>query len=74
MMLTKQYIKDNNIKEYYICVDGMNNDKFARCETMKDVKKAMRDYDKECDGDFEPLLFKYNRETKSMEYIEDWSY
>lgn len=74
MKVTKQEIKERNIREYYILIDGLNNDWIARFTDLKDVKKLAREYDEECDGEWEPILVKFNKDTKKSVYIEDWSY
>ena len=74
MKVSKQEIKERNIREYFILMDGMNGDKFARFTDKKDVKKLAREYDEECDGEWMPVLFKYSRDTKEYTLIDDWSY
>lgn len=70
----KRMCNEKGIEEYYILIDGMNDDKFARCLNMREVKKEFRKYHNECDGDFEPILIKYNRKTKNGCYITDFTY
>ena len=74
MNLTKEEIKKRNIRNYYILMDACNGDKFARCLTMIEIKHEARLYDEECDGEWQPELFLYNRDTKEYKYIEDWNY
>ena len=74
MNLTKTQIKEMYLKEYYILIDGVNDDKIARCKTLKEIKQEARKYDKECDGEWEPVLVLYSRNEKRGKYIEDWTY
>ena len=74
MSLTKEQIKEKGIKKYYILIDEMNDDKIARCETIKEIQKEARAYHKECDGEWLPLLLLYSRETKKSEIVDEWYY
>ncbi len=75
MTLTKQEIKERNIRKYYILIDGYNDDKIARCETIEDVINEARKYDQEIDGgEWDPVCVLWDRDTKSGTYFDDWSY
>lgn len=74
MKVTKQEIKEKNIREYYILFDGCNDDDIARFTELDDVKVIAREYDEECDGEWYPILLKYNRDIKKSVEVEDWSY
>lgn len=74
MTLTKEEIRNRNIKRYYILFDGCNDDKLGRFETLDDVVEYARIYDEECDGEWNPLLFIYDRDTKKMEFFDEWNY
>lgn len=74
MKLTKQQIKDLNIREYYILIDECNDDKLVRCTEISDVQEVAREYDEECDGEWMPLLLIYNRDNKQYTIYDDWNY
>ena len=74
MKLTKQQIKDLNIREYYILIDECNDDKLVRCTEISDVQEVAREYDEECDGEWMPLLLIYNRDSKQYTIFDDWNY
>lgn len=68
MKLTKQQIKDMNIKEYYILIDGCNDDYLCRATDIRDIEECAREYDDECDGEWDPICVIYNRDTKSVSF------
>lgn len=74
MFITKQQIKKENVKKYYMLIDGVNDDIIARFTDLNDVKKIAREYDEDCDGEWDPVLLLKDRENGTIEYIEDWSY
>lgn len=74
MKLTKQQIKDMNIRDYYILFDGCNNDRLCRATDIEDIKDVAREYDDECDGEWDPICLIYNRDTKKCTPFDDWCY
>lgn len=75
--MTKEEIKQKGITEYYLLIDGMNDDIVSRTDTMQQIKKDARLYDNECDGEWEPILFKVdlNKEKGHRKtYIDEWCY
>lgn len=74
MKLTKQQIRDMNIREYYILIDGCNDDHLCRATDIRDIEECAREYDDECDGEWDPICVIYNRDTKKCEFFDDWSY
>lgn len=47
-------------KARYVLMDGYNGDKFYRGDSLNSVKKAAREYDEGCEGDWLPVLYKYD--------------
>ena len=49
----------------------------AECDTMAEVRKACRQRDMDTDGEWEPMLFKLNKQAEdrnSYRRFEGWSY
>lgn len=52
----------------YKLVDGQNDDVVAVSCLMSDIKKFARDYDKECEGDWWPILYDRDKEVERWKY------
>lgn len=57
-------------KVTYILADGMNGDKFYRGNNLNSVKKAAREYDEGCEGDWLPVLYKYDPEVDKYRRVD----
>lgn len=74
MKVTKEQIKEMNIREYYVLYDGYNDDCLCRATNIEDIKDAAREYHDECDGEWDPICLIYNRDTKKCTLFDDWCY
>lgn len=58
------------MKKKYKLKDGYNNDVIGYFDTMSDLRRAYNKYDNECEGDWLPLIGKYNPKTGKYKFIE----
>ena len=51
-----------NIREYYILIDGCNDDLLCRATDIRDIEE------------WDPICVIYNMDRKKCEFFDDWSY
>lgn len=56
---------------YDVYEDRENLGEFS---TITEVKRACRKRDEETDGEWCPLLYKFDKETEKYKRFEEWSY
>lgn len=63
------------MKKYRLYDDyDFSHELLGEFDTMQEVKTACKKRDEETDGEWEPLLYKWNERTQKYHLIEDWSY
>lgn len=60
------------MKKRYKLKDLDNGDVIGYFDTMREVRKACKDYNIECEGDWMPQLREYNPETGKYKIVEWW--
>lgn len=59
-------------KATYVLVDMQNNDEVCCTDQFKEAVKAATAYAKECEDDWDPILYKWNGIRYTV--VEGWTY
>lgn len=61
--------REEKIARPYRLADAMNEDIIGNYATKREMNKAFREYDEECEGDWIPVRGKFNPSTNRYDFF-----